>query len=365
MSSKSKPVQGKPDQLSELLAIDRMSKNEKVTRLAELQRKNAQLEQRIAATNNESRQLKRALVDAEGQLSQFAATQGKIRSVKLPRGKKKAGISPATAIISCNDWHVEEEVDSDVVSGANKFNLSIADARISQIWPKACLFTDLMRSVSDINSIVLWLGGDLISGYIHPELEEGNQLGPSEAILFVQERLLTGINYLLAELKPVRLLVVCNSGNHARITPKRRISTGYKSSLEWIAYNNLALMFTKHKVVKFQIAKGSHTYVDIQGHNVRFTHGDDIKYYGGIGGVHIPLRRKIAQWDKVGRRADLTMLGHFHTFGDDWNYVLCGALIGYSAYAQSIGAEFQPPTQTFTLVNQQYGKIMALPLFVE
>jgi hypothetical protein len=44
--------------------------------------------------------------------------------------------------------------------------------------------------------------------------------------------------------------------------------------------------------------------------------------------------------------------------------VLCGGLVGYDAYAVSIGAEYQPPTQTFIVVDKNHGKVMSLPIFV-
>ncbi|MFV1964331.1 MAG: hypothetical protein ACC628_02825 [Pirellulaceae bacterium] len=113
-------------------------------------------------------------------------------------------------------------------------------------------------------------------------------------------------------------------GNHGRTTKRRRISTGYKHSWEWLAYNNLAGYFKTPKI-RFKIEQGYHNWLDVQGHDVRFHHGDAIRYHGGIGGVTIPLRKKIAQWNKR-RHSHLDILGHFHQFIDAWDYVVCGCL---------------------------------------
>jgi hypothetical protein len=99
---------------------------------------------------------------------------------------------------------------------------------------------------------------------------------------------------------------------------------------------------------------------------VRFHHGDTVRYAGGVGGVHTPLRRKIAAWNRSPNKpADLDVLGHFHQFSDDWNYVVCGCLVGPNAYAVSRGFEVQPPSQTFIIVDHEHGKILALPIFCD
>ncbi len=82
---------------------------------------------------------------------------------------------------------------------------------------------------------------------------------------------------------------------------------------------------------------------------MRFHHGDAIRFAGGVGGVTIPLRKKIAQWNKR-RTTHLDVLGHFHQFIDGWDFVGCGCLVGYDAYASEIGGEFQQPTQTFLVI---------------
>ena len=45
------------------------------------------------------------------------------------------------------------------------------------------------RQLAKIDRVVVWLGGDLISGMIHPELAEENALHPLAAIRWIGERL--------------------------------------------------------------------------------------------------------------------------------------------------------------------------------
>ena len=59
------------------------------------------------------------------------------------------------------------------------------------------------------------------------------------------------------------------------------------------------------------------------------------------------------------------MFGHYHQFMENWRWICNGAIVGYNAYALEIKADIQPPTQSFIVVDKEYGKVMALPIFVD
>jgi hypothetical protein len=327
-----------------------------------------QLESKLVATQATLRlerqkraQAETELAHAERSLETVLATKDRVGRRKLrPGGRVSRG--QATAILCCNDWHVEGCVTRESVDGANEFNLAIADHRIRRTWQKALYLLDFARHISNIRDLVVWLGGDLINGTIHEELEESNFLGPAEAVLYVQDHVSMGLDLLLREAKVDSITVVTSYGNHGRTTKKRRISTGYRHSWEWLAYNNLARHYRQTPKIAFKIEQGYHNWLNIQGYDVRFHHGDAIRFAGGVGGVTIPLRKKIAQWNKR-KKAHLDVLGHFHQFIDGWDFVGCGCLVGYDAYALEIGAEFQQPTQTFLVIDRDYGKVLACPVF--
>ena len=269
----------------------------------------------------------------------------------------------ATGIICATDWHCEGKVDPNLVDGVNKFDLDIAATRIRRFWEKSIYMSKFVRNISNINEHILWVGGDMINGAIHEELEESNFLGPTEAVLFIQDQLAAGIDLLLKELN-TPLLVTTNQGNHGRSTKKKRISTGYLHSWEYLAYCNLARIYKNNPRVSFKIAQGYLNYVVTQDHTLRFHHGDAIRFQGGVGGITIPARKKIAQWNKQ-RRADLDIFGHFHSFVDMWDLVSIGCLCGYNEYAMELACDFQPPTQGFIVIDKRYGKVLAAPIFVE
>lgn len=265
-----------------------------------------------------------------------------------------------TAIICANDWHLEKCVQPSTVSGLNEFNLDIAADRIGRFWQKSLYMIQLWSNVADIDEVILWLGGDLINNYLHDEDVESNFCGPTEAILLVQEHVATGLDFLAEnDFCPSR--VVTNYGNHGRSTRYNRPGTGWKTSWEYLAYKNLERWYP---AIDWQITHGYLNYQDVQGYKVRFHHGENVKYYGGVGGLTIPMNKAVQAWDKS-RRADLSISGHFHQYLDYWSWVSCGCLCGMDAYAQSIKAEYQEPTQTVVFIDKSRGKVQSIPIFVD
>jgi hypothetical protein len=265
----------------------------------------------------------------------------------------------ACSVLMASDWHCEEVVTSASTNGLNEFNLKIAEERIAKFFSSSVKMTEIQRAGCDIEEAVLWLGGDLMSGFIHEELAETNELTPTETVIWLKEQVALGINYLKKHFK--HITIVCNYGNHGRNTKKPRHATGYKSSYEWLLYKVLEDSITEG--VTWQIADSYFTYVNLYGKVVRAHHGDGLKYQGGIGGLTVPVEKAISSWNK-GRVADLDMFGHWHQQQQNPRWVSNGSLIGYNAYAISIKAGFEIPQQTFFLFDRKRGRTITAPIIL-
>lgn len=270
--------------------------------------------------------------------------------------------SHSTPIAVMTDWHIEERIDPETIDGKNEFNLEIAAKRVKKAFAKVAEQIERLQSFARMKEMVLPLLGDMIAGYIHEELRESNYLSPTEAVLFAQDQITAGIDFLLKHSGAKRILIPCCHGNHGRTSPLKVVSTSYKNSFEWNMYHNLARLYRNEPRVAFKIENGIHNWMTIQGHDVRFHHGDHIRYSGGVGGISIPVNKKLSQWNKA-RVAALDVFGHYHQFVDCWRWVCCGCLVGYNQYAVSVGAEYQEPTQTLIVMSKEYGKVMAIPIF--
>lgn len=290
--------------------------------------------------------------------------------LKIKASKSSYSIKPsdtksieAVAVIVASDWHTEEIVKASSVNFLNTFNLAVAEGRIDNFFKNAVKLLSIGNTDTVIKKVILALLGDFISGNIHEELLENTSLRPVEAIIWVQQRLVAGIKYFLAN-TPYDFVVVCHSGNHARITDKTHISTESGNSLEFFMYNNLREIFSKEKRITFIIPEGYHSYVDVFGNMIRFHHGHGIKYGGGIGGIFIPTYKAISQWNK-GKIATLDVFGHYHQLKNGGNFICNGSLIGYNSYAIKIKADFERPFQKFFMITSSGIVIGEYPIFLD
>lgn len=260
----------------------------------------------------------------------------------------------AIAGVIASDWHVEEEVNGAKVHGINEYNLDIARQRAHRFFQNTLRLTNIYANSSNITTIFMAFLGDFISNYLHEVHHEINKLGPSHAINFALSLLRDGILFLLNN-SSYNLIIDCVHGNHGRMTLKPRTTNSAETSLETFMYQVLAKEFDGHPRVQIRVAEGKMLYRKFfDDCVVRLCHGDDIMYGGGVGGITIPIRKKIAAWDKA-VPAKLTLMGHFHQLINGGDFLVNGSLIGYNEYAQAIGASPEEARQCFFLLHSRKG----------
>lgn len=273
--------------------------------------------------------------------------------------------NPATPIILLSDWHFEERVDSSTINGLNEYNLEIGQKRWSNCIQNSLRLVNIDRSHSDINNVVIWLGGDFITGYIHEELMESNYLSPTQAARFAKKSIIAAIEFYIQYGKFDKIHIVCSFGNHGRSTKQKRHSTAYKNSYEWMIYHDIADYFSDNLKVQFTIPDGYFTYITVYDFVCRFWHGDTIQYQGGIGGLTIPLIKAIHRYNQQ-KQADYNFMGHYHQlFQATKDCIVNGSGIGFNPYAQNIGASPERPMQSYCLIDQKRGMTIKAPIFCE
>ena len=295
----------------------------------------------------------------------FTALQGvtPVPLTKTVQGKRKRAKHDATAILMLSDIHCEERVLPETVNGENDYSLDVCQLRMAELEERFLDCLEHERNQADIRRVVVWLGGDFITGHIHPDCVEVAQLSPMNATRWIADRLRSLINSVAQHADEV---VVCtNAGNHGRSTEKNRIATELEHSWEQMMFFTLAREET-NKNVRWQIAEGHLGYVDLDGFTLRTTHGHSIRYAGGVYGLALPASKAIARWD-AGKRADLTIFGHYHCWG--WlrgaRYVANGSVIGHSPYAERVASP-ERPCQGMAIVDHGRHEVTrAYPLFCD
>lgn len=325
--------------------------------LARLRAETATLRARYkAALQQIDRERERA--DAMASLKGIQAT----KQIKSPGKRRKK--HAATAVLMLSDVHCEERVLPETVNFANSYSLEVCDLRMAELEERFLDCLQHERNQADIDRVLIWLGGDFLTGHIHPDCVEVAQLSPMNATRWIAERLRGLIDRVAQHASSV---VVCtNAGNHGRSNEgKPRVATELEHSWEQLMYFTLARE-ERNKNVQWQIAEGHLGYVDLDGFIVRTTHGHSIKYNSGIYGVALPASKAIARWD-AGRRADLTIFGHYHSWG--WlrgaRYIANGSVIGSSPYSQRVASD-ERPCQGMAIIDHGRQEVTrAYPLFCD
>ena len=303
-------------------------------------------------------------IDRERERADALVSLQGIKAAKRPLTKTVKGKRhSATMVVLLSDIHCEETVRPETVNGLNTFDLDVCEARLAELQERFFTMLAHERTLADIDRVVVWMGGDLISGMIHPELAEENSLHPLAAIRWIGERLRGFLDAVSDNAREV--IVATSCGNHGRTTEKLRTNEA-DTSYEHHLYLTMRASETK-KNIRWQIGEGHLNYLDLDGFTIRFCHGHAVRYQGGIGGIHVPLNKAIAAWDAT-ERADLTCLGHWHQFswGRAGRYVSNGSVIGHSAYAVRIKATYEPPCQAAIVIDHGRREVTkAYPLFCD
>jgi hypothetical protein len=267
----------------------------------------------------------------------------------------------ATPVMLLSDWHIEESVRPETINNMNEYTPEIAEKcieRCAEAWEWFARDTRW-----DMREGVIWLGGDLESGYIHEELVESNFMSPTEAIVWLQDRIEKMFRTILANTNFERIIVPCNSGNHGRLTFKIRIATRESNSIEWLLYKTLAARFADEPRLQFQIAEGHYNYLNVYDRTLAFTHGDTFRYQGGVGGLLIPVRRGLNEIRKY-KPVSYISMGHFHQRMDTGDIATNGSMIGINNYAIANNFSPEPRQQSWFLIDHSRGKCLTAPIWL-
>jgi hypothetical protein len=299
---------------------------------------------------------------AEMRYEAILATATLRPSAPIRPRERNPKVREGVPVLMLSDLHVEAVVDPAKVNGLNEFNPTIAKQRMERVFIGA---DDLVRKMHSgyykIREMVVWLGGDLVSGFIHDELIESNAMHPTTAMMLCGDFVIAGIDFLLANTVE-RITIPCNFGNHDRMHQKKKIATAAENSLAFMLYHQLRRHYARDKRVVFDIAPGEFLYTQIYDRTFRWTHGDAIQYAGGVGGIMVPVSRAVMRWQQA-KRADYTVMGHFHQFTGFGTTIVNGSLVGYDTYAIHCGFNFEHPAQGFFVVDKRWGLRHLTPLF--
>lgn len=293
------------------------------------------------------------------ELQDLSKQRNKIYKIEPTQSK----ISEGVALALLSDLHAEERVDKFTVNNLNEFNPDICKQRVINYFENLVKLIRKERQDLTIKRLILGLLGDNINGDIHEEYKQTNYMTPIEASLFVYDLLISGIDYLLKDNELEKIDIVCKIGNHSRTTLKPYTNDEAKMSYEYGIYKHLSNHYKDNARINFILEESYFTYVTVYGKVIRFSHGHNIKYGGGIGGLTVPLIKYIHRVNEQ-IKADLDCMGHFHQRFNLPNALMNGSIVGFDGYALRIGARPERPMQTFQLIDSMRGFTVNTPILV-
>ena len=214
-------------------------------------------------------------------------------------------------------------------------------------------------------------GGDAISGAIHEELAQTDQLTPIEAVEVCFEEEAAGIRKLRDAFGRVEVKETEEGGNHGRDTHKPHSKRASGHSLERLISYLLRREFGGDPRVSFQTSKSPDVHYSIYGRRIVQTHGDKIGSRGGQGfiGAEATILRgaqKVSlEFQARGLGVDEVHMGHFH-IARDFGWVLSnGSLPGYSEFAKNNRMRPEPPCQWLSFYGPKYGAFDRRRIYLE
>lgn len=274
---------------------------------------------------------------------------------------------PGVPSVMWSDWHWGETVFPAQINGVNAFNLEVAHKRARTLLEKTIYLLNNYEVRPEYPGIVVNLGGDMLSGDIHDELKESNDV-PNMVALLDLFGVLTKMLETLAD-EYGQLFVPCVAGNHGRNTKKPQAKNRAFTNFDWLLYQFLAKRFENDARIRFFIPDGPDASYRVYSHRYLLTHGDQFRGGDGIIGALGPITRghkkKQARNSAIDLGFDTMILGHWHQYIPMLDTIVNGSLKGYDEYAQSNNFNFQLPIQALWTTHHRLGINSMRPVYLE
>jgi hypothetical protein len=298
----------------------------------------------------------------------FNLTSAPVVSPDWAVERSQASGAPHVPLLFFSDAQWGEVIDPANMDGTNSFNVDIARERYRRLIERTIDISFEHLPKNRYEGIIYLRGGDMVSGDIHDELRETNELSAIPATRSLVEVETWGLEQLRSAFG--RVHVVSVPGNHGRTTkkpPSKRIQDNYDILGAWWLQDN----FRNDARMSWHTTEGIDAVIDVQGRLLCATHGDNIGSRGGEGFIG-PAATIVRGMKKVQDEYALrgvsiykVLVGHFHTAMDLQRGWSNGSLPGYSDYARGFRMTPEPPIQWLLFFHPKYGATSQWKLVLE
>lgn len=316
--------------------------SDQVSREELLEAENRELKQRLTRERKEDVQSERVVRAVE-------------EALKSHPPRVRAGVKPAVVrgahhshLLLLSDFHGGEVVDPAVVSGTNRYDWEIMEARVREVLSAVLSHK---KNSPPANELVVWFGGDMCSGSNHEELAVTNEYPIAEQAVKMGALQAFIVGQLAEHYERVRVFVV--EGNHPRLVRKPAAKQPHDNG-DWIAGVFMEQSVKAVPNVDVTVARGSAQFV-IAGRRVYAWHGDGVR--SSMPGVpEGGIARRVNQLQSMlPERVDHWIHGHFHTaYAKQGGRIIGnGSLKGNDEWCQKALGGSDPPTQLLVEFDQR------------
>lgn len=220
--------------------------------------------------------------DARAALLASAIVENVVSRPIVPPSKyraKKHSPEFKGAILDIGDTHYGEPVSLRNTGGLFEYDSEICAKRLDYTFDEAIEIAKDHK----IGGLTLILGGDLVSGAIHEDLNRHNEMMMAEQVVSFSELAYGGIEKLLSA--GLQVDVVGVSGNHGRIynRDKPYFKNKQQENLDWLIMKFLEQYGRNQKGLDITIPDTIYAVVEVAKRRFHVLHGDTIKFQKSMG----------------------------------------------------------------------------------
>lgn len=308
------------------------------------------------------------LARAETQAAEERAARETLESLHLQRRETRPAwgtgqLSPSapeslTPILFTSDFQVGEVIEPDEIDGLNTYNQDVFRERYELLIEKTIVLARQHTGAKNFPGIIYLRGGDSISGEIHEDLAETNDLSAIPACRLLHQYEREGIRRLKTAFRKVRVISI--PGNHGRHTKKPRTKSYAAKNFETLLGWWLASSFDSDPAISFWQPPSGDASFEVEGWRFLLSHGDRMGSKGGqgfIGPVATIARghqKLYSNYAATGLQVDCILTGHLHTSMKLERGYANGSLAGYSELARDIRALPAPAKQWLLFAHREH-----------
>ena len=260
------------------------------------------------------------------------------------------------AVALLSDVHIGEVVSAEETNNLSEYDSEKFVERL-HIWTEKVIgLTELRRSRMHVPNLELFMLGDVVSGDIHEELSNTNDVNVVEQVVSAVYHLSGVLLTLCQNFEQVNVAVV--AGNHGRMKRKPYFKAKQISNWDYLIGLMLALNLRNQPNLSWHIPDTHWTVRDVLGTRFLLMHGDGIMSWNGI--PHYGIQRMVGRlMTLVGRDMpiDRIVMGHFHDPVDTERYHINGNFKGGDEYSIGKMHVSGRPSQTMLYVHPENGVV--------